>query len=104
MRQRMSRADRAKQFMPFSALKGYEEAVKESEKRKAEKIILAEDKKAELDIKLRKLKFGDEVSILYFDDGEYKTLSGSFIKADDFGRSVIIGCNEIDIENIMEIE
>lgn len=104
MRQRMSRADRAKQFMPFSALKGYEEAVKESEKREAEKIILAEDLKAELDLKLRELEYGDEVTIIYFDKGEYKKITDRFIKADDFRRKIIIGRNEIEIENIMEIE
>ena len=29
----MDRAERAKQFMPFAALKGYEEALREREKR-----------------------------------------------------------------------
>ena len=36
-RQRMDIADRAKQFMPFAALKGYEEALAEEERRMAEK-------------------------------------------------------------------
>ncbi len=36
-RQRMDIADRAKQFMPFAALKGYEEALAEVERRIAEK-------------------------------------------------------------------
>lgn len=36
-RQRMDIADRAKQFMPFAALKGYEEALAEEERRLAEK-------------------------------------------------------------------
>ena len=104
MRQPMSRADRAKQFMPFAALKGYEEAVKESEKRKKEKIILAEDRKEELDFKLRQLKYGDEVTIFYFDSGEYRKVRDRFIKADDLKKKIVVGKKEIDIENIMEIE
>ena len=32
IRGRMSREDRAKQFMPFAALKGYQEALKKKEK------------------------------------------------------------------------
>lgn len=31
-RPKMSREDRAKQFMPFAALKGYQEALREKEK------------------------------------------------------------------------
>lgn len=31
-RPKMSRAERAKQFMPFAALKGYEEALRQREK------------------------------------------------------------------------
>ncbi len=31
VRQKMSREDRAKQFMPFAALKGYEEALRAKE-------------------------------------------------------------------------
>lgn len=31
-RPKMSREDRAKQFMPFAALKGYEEALREKER------------------------------------------------------------------------
>ncbi len=104
MRQKMSRADRAKQFMPFSALKGYEEAVKESERRKAEKIILAEDMKAELDFKLRGLKRGDKITLIYFDRGEYRKITGRFIKADGIERKLVIEQNAIDIENIMWVE
>ncbi len=104
MRQPMSRADRAKQFMPFAALKGYEEAVKESEKRKKEKIILAEDRKEELDFKLRQLEYGDVVTISYFDSGEYRKVRDRFIKADDLKKKIVVGKKEIDIENITEIE
>lgn len=32
-RPKMDRAERAKQFMPFAALKGYEEALQERERR-----------------------------------------------------------------------
>ena len=38
---RMDRADRAKQFMPFDALKGFREALKEKEKVTVPKIELS---------------------------------------------------------------
>ena len=36
-RPKMSREERAKQFMPFAALKGYEEALREKEREVAER-------------------------------------------------------------------
>jgi len=36
-RPKMSREERAKQFMPFAALKGYEEALREKERQVAER-------------------------------------------------------------------
>jgi hypothetical protein len=39
----MSRADRAKIFMPFAALKGYDEAIEEKQKLIKEKMELSED-------------------------------------------------------------
>jgi len=36
-RSKMSREERAKQFMPFAALKGYEEALREKEREVAER-------------------------------------------------------------------
>lgn len=40
-RPKMSRAERAKQFMPFAALKGYEEALRQREK----EIVAREEEK-----------------------------------------------------------
>ena len=37
-RPKMSQADRAKQFMPFAALKGYEEALRRKEQEMEEKM------------------------------------------------------------------
>ena len=53
MRQPMSRADRAKQFMPFAALKGYDEALNRKARIPQARILLAEDAQTELDEKLR---------------------------------------------------
>ncbi len=52
----MSRADRAKIFMPFSALKGYEEAIEEKQRVITERVELAEEQKEELDRTLKVLE------------------------------------------------
>ena len=55
-RGRMNREDRAKQFMPFAALKGYPEALRKKEKIVVPKIELPEEYQEELDRKLRQIK------------------------------------------------
>ena len=45
----MNRQDRAKQFMPFAALKGYEEALRQREDSPQPRIALGEDRAEELD-------------------------------------------------------
>ena len=54
--QKMDRASRAKQFMPFDALKGFREALMEKERVYVPKKELSEERKAELDIMLRQIR------------------------------------------------
>ncbi len=53
-RPKMSREERAKQFMPFAALKGYEEALREKERQVAER-----EKKEQLSDEEVSYCFGD---------------------------------------------
>ena len=55
----MNREDRAKQFMPFAALKGYPEALRKKEKIVVPKIELPEEYQEELERKLRQIKKND---------------------------------------------
>lgn len=72
----MDRANRAKQFMPFDALKGFREALAEKERVTVPKKELSEDRKAELDIKLREIHQMDVVTAEYFRNGEYLQVTG----------------------------
>ena len=65
-RGRMNREDRAKQFMPFAALKGYPEALRKKEKIVVPKIELPEEYQEELDRKLRQIKKNDVVTAVFF--------------------------------------
>ena len=58
--------NRAKQFVPFAAVKGYEEALRAKEKIVVEKIELSEEKKAELDFKLHQIQRNDIITVVCF--------------------------------------
>ena len=75
---------RAKQFAPFAALRGLDETIRQQEIIYEPKRDLSEEKKNELDMKLRILAYGMKIQATYFQKswknpliGQYHTLSGT---------------------------
>lgn len=100
---KMSTADRAKQFMPFSALKGLDEALKEKEKIIVPKIELSEDSIVELDRKMHLLKCGIIITVIYFFDDEYIKLTGIIAKIDINNQILQIVNTRIKFDDIYDI-
>jgi len=68
------KADRAKQFMPFAALKGYYDLVREKEKIVSDRRELSEYRAELLSNKLLKVRRGMVIRVVYYhDDGYIKT-------------------------------
>ena len=65
--------DRAKQFLPFAALKGFEEALRKKEKEleSISKYSLSEDRIDNIIRKLNSITNNDLVSIKYFNNNRY---------------------------------
>lgn len=111
---RMSNYDRCAQFMPFSALVGYKEAVIETARITDKKIILDEEAKEILDNKISliksKLSLKPVVSITYFvpdkskSGGSYKNIIGSVNKIDLYKSFIIVDDNKINICDIIDID
>ena len=57
---------RAKQFAPFAALRGLDETIRQQEIIYEPKRDLSEEKKNELDMKLRILTYGMKIQATYF--------------------------------------
>lgn len=104
MRKAMERADRAKQFMPFAALKGYEESLREMERVSVSRVVLGEDAQYELDMKLRSLVKGRRLTALYYLNGEYVKVSGALTHIDELRRLLIIGDRKIPIDDLLDID
>lgn len=100
----MERAERAKQFMPFAALKGYEEALREKERIVVPKIELSEYSKDILDWKLQCIKKNDIVTIVYFREGEYLKITGMVSGLDVTSRMIKIVNTKIAFEDIYDIQ
>lgn len=96
--------NRAKQFVPFAAVKGFEEALRAKERIVVEKIELSEERKAELDFKLRQIKKNDIIKIIYFDKDEYVRVEGMVSRFDTGARVLQVVNTKIEFDNIYEIE
>ena len=104
MRAKMDRANRAKQFMPFAALTGLEEAMREKEFVPLEQILLGEDAQLELDHALRSVPPGAEVRAVYYSDGRYDELRGIFRGKDEADGRLRIGREKIETERLLYVE
>lgn len=118
----MDRAARAKIFMPFAALKGYEGALWEKQKCRVEKIELSEESKEELDRKIRELLLmlgnGERpvVELTQFIPdkkasheekrtlGQYVNKRGALKKIDIFSGVIRLEEEEVALEDVLKIE
>ena len=97
-------SDRAGQFMPFAALRGFYDLIRERERVVVPKHEIAEDKAAELSEKMKLVERGMMVKVLYYSAGEYVSVEGIVSKIDLDFRKLTIVKTEIDLDDIWDIE
>ena len=103
IRPKMTREDRAKQFMPFAALKGYPEALAKKEKIVVPKVEVSEEYAQLLDQKLRKVTKNDIITVVYFSDGEYLKKTGMVSRIDETARILKVVNTKILFDDIYDI-
>ncbi|MDF2513399.1 MAG: hypothetical protein K0S04_3265 [Herbinix sp.] len=101
---KMDRQNRAKQFMPFDALKGFREAVAEKEKIIVPKRDLSEEEKEELDRKLRQIEKKDIITVDFFQNREYVQLTGMVSRVDITSRILGIVNTKIAFDDIINLQ
>lgn len=100
----MEQADRAKQFMPFDALKGFREVLAEKERIIVPKRELSEEQKAELNLKLNQIQKKDMIMVEYFQNDEYVQVTGMVSRLDKTSRILKIVNTKIEFDNISNLE
>ncbi len=102
-RKQMSNHDRAAQFAPFSALTGYDEAVRQQEVQFDEVLELSEDEMNLINEALNKLQKYDEVEVVYYDEGFYRSIEGIVMRIDTYERYFTIDNKKIYFDDLIEI-
>ena len=107
-RDKMPIEQRAKQFMPFAALKGFEEEIALAEFRPVDKVEFCEDAAEELDRRLREVRPGDMVSLIYYKQtargGTYLRRTGMVSRVDLVDRTLTVVKESIPFADLYDIE
>ena len=99
-----NKAERAKIFMPFAALKGFEEALREKEKVVVKKRDLNEEEILMLNQKMATLEKGQMIKIVYFNKDEYIEIQGLVARLDKVLGNITVVNTKIDFKDILFLE
>lgn len=103
VRAKMDRLERAKQFAPFAALKGYPDALRKKEKVVVEKISLSDESSRILNLKMQQIQKRDMITVVYFFKNEYLKLTGMVSRIDSTSRILKIVNTNIPFDDIYDI-
>ena len=112
---KMSISERAAQFMPFAALTGYEDLIRESSRITQRRIELSETEIEELKHKLECLHVHEKekplIKVMYFlqdlkkNGGSYQMVEKQLHRIDDIEKKVIFkDCTTIQFDDIISVE
>lgn len=99
----IKKADRARQFMPFAALTGYYEVIKQREKIIEPRKELSEDEAEILSSKLGEIQKGMLITLTYYKEDCYETLTGLVSNIDSIYRTITIVKTKIAIDDVYDI-
>lgn len=102
-RRKMDREIRAKQFMPFDALKGFREAMAEKERIIVPKRDLSDEQKEELERKIRQIQKKDIITVEFFQNREYMRVTGMVTRIDGASRVLEIVNTRIAFTDISDL-
>lgn len=104
MQNKADKAMRAKQFLPFESLKGFHEYLKNKERVVVERKHLSNDEYEELNRKIKQVKKGMMIKVVYYDDKQAIEVEGMVTKIDlEFTKTIRIVDNNILVKDIVEI-
>ena len=101
---KMSREERARQFMPFAALRGFDEMLAEELEIKEEKRELGEDDSARISHTLAKIEKNDFVRVTFYDKTRYRKECGTVTEINYSSGYFKVGIVKVFFDDISEIE
>lgn len=109
---KMARADRAKIFAPFSALRGLDESLAARELRYVPRPEIAPDRAEQLDRRLRAFRRGDQVTVTWFEAmkrdngvelGRYRVTVGEYLASHPASGVLLLTNAKIETRDIVDV-
>lgn len=98
-----SNADRARQFMPFAALRGFEELIRQQEVTPEARRELSEEEAARLSARLSGVERGMLVRVRHYRDGAYRDTVGMVSDIDFALRTLTVVRQVIRFADLYDI-
>ena len=96
--------ERAAQFKPFAALRGYYELVSACERVVEPRPVLSEEESRELSERLLSLTRGEVVRVAYYQAGSIVTQTGAVGQLDTVSRTLAVVRKRVPIDDIVSLE
>ena len=97
-------ADRARQFLPFAALQGYYDLVRDRERVCEERREMGDELAEELSRKLARLERGEVVTLTYYDGSAYVTTTGVLTAIDEVARRLVVVRTPVSFDDLWDVE
>ena len=101
--EKMTNLERARQFMPFAALRGFEELIKQQTREATPRRELSEEEAERLSKKLLRIEKGSVVRVTYYDEDSYLSVEGMVSELDLVLRFLCVVKKRIPLDDILEI-
>jgi hypothetical protein len=98
----VNRVERAKQFLPFDALKGLREELESREEKmsRVPRHEISEERMEELSAVIRQLYKGSQIEMTFYRAGHYYELKGSVLNVNTIYKYLQIGEEKIFFDDI----
>lgn len=103
MRKQELQLERARQFIPFMALKGFWEMVQQAQKQREQRRELSEERVRQLQELLAGLQRGDCLQVEYYSGGRYVIRTGRFCYLDAAQRLLVLADARIPLAAVSDL-
>lgn len=99
-----SNVNRARQFMPFAALKGYYDLVDQKERLVEPRRDMSEEDALQLSCELAQIRKGSLVRVVHYDQNAYVSTEGMVSQIDETFHTLTVVKKTIQFEDILSLE
>ena len=100
----LNKVNRASQFMPFDALSGFSDALRQIEKAKEDRKVLSIDQEEYLNQQFQMIQVGDSLEISFYNQTEYVYMVGVVQKIQFYHKWMVVSNTKIAFQDVFSLK